>query len=68
MSEVFRKTESLLFRKTSGVCLLWEGIFSSGAHHGENPVGTGTFVTANLLCCLVLWLMDMGLFFGAGVA
>jgi hypothetical protein len=48
--------------------LLWKGIFSSGAHHGENPVGTGTFVTANLLCCLVLWLMDMGLFFGAGVA
>ena len=67
VSEVFRKTESLLFRKTSGVYLSWEGFFSSGAHHEENPVGTGTFVIANLLYCLVLWLMDMGLFFGAGV-
>ena len=67
VSEVFRKTESLLFRKTSGVYLSWEVFFSSGAHHEENPVGTGTFVIANLLYCLVLWLMDMGLFFGAGV-
>ena len=38
--------------------------FRSGSHHVENPAGTNNFVTAKLLCCLVLWLMDMGLFLG----
>ena len=38
--------------------------FRSGSNHGENPACTGNFVIANLLCCLVLWLMDTGLFLG----
>ena len=64
MSEVLRKTMSLPCRASSGFCLLWEGISEAVRIMGKNPAGTGNFVIANLLCCLVLWLMDIELFFG----